>query len=328
MAKLTNAHLTEANLANALLEWANLADADLTRTILNGAGLAWANLERAVLTEANLEQASLTEATLTEADLAKANLERAVMTKAVLRGAHLERATLTKANLVGANLTGADLGEANLTGADLRRADLTGANLERITLTEANLVGANLTRANLDGVTLTGAHLAFADLTAATYTPTSPPPDPYLEGIKGLSTVTFPEGSGSGLVQLRELLQKAGLRDLERQATYAIESNRTRHAIFRENSNLIDWLEGGFRFLFFETTTGYGLYPGRALWIILGVWAVLILVYIWPIQHRPRSPKPASGIYRIWPSDRIETARNEVKLGTSAKVERLLGKNW
>jgi hypothetical protein len=121
---------------------------------------------------------------------------------------------------------------------------------------------------------------------------------------------------------------RAGLRDLERQATYALESNRTWHAITGKKSKPVGRLEGGFRLLFFEMTTGYGFYPGRALWIILGAWAVLILVYLWPIQRCPRSPKPASGIYRIWPSDRIETGKNEVKLGTSAKVERLQGKNW
>jgi hypothetical protein len=86
--------------------------------------------------------------------------------------------------------------------------------------------------------------------------------------------------------------------------------------------------EGVFRLVTFDWTTGYGLYPGQALWIIFHAWAVLILVYIWPIQHRPRSPNPASGIYRIWSTDRIETARNEVKLATSAKVERLQGEHW
>jgi hypothetical protein len=237
--------------------------------------------------------------------------------------ANLIGATLTSADLRGANLTKADLNKANLTKADLTKADLGGANLTKADLGEANLIKADLSR-----TILTEADLAFADLTGATYAPASPPPDPYLEGIKGLSTVSFPGGRGSGLVQLRELLQKAGLRDLERQATYALESNRTWHAITGKESNPVGRLEGGFRFLFFEATTGYGLYPGRALWIILGAWAVLILAYIWPIQRRPRSPNPASAIYRIWPSDRIETGRNEVKLSTSAKVERLQGKGW
>ena len=52
----------------------------------------------------------------------------------------------------------------------------------------------------------------------------------FVGGIKGLATVRFDPGMETGLVQLRELLQKAGLRDLERQATYAIESNKTRNA--------------------------------------------------------------------------------------------------
>jgi hypothetical protein len=98
-----------------------------------------------------------------------------------------------------ANLCNAALRQATLTKADLTGTDLTGA-----TLTEATLIGADLTE-----VILSEARLGFADLTGATYAPVSPPPDSYLEGIKGLSTITFPESSGSGLVQLRELLQKA-----------------------------------------------------------------------------------------------------------------------
>jgi hypothetical protein len=105
---------------------------------------------------------------------------------------------------------------------------------------------ATLTKADLADATLTETRLAFADLTGAIYAPSSPPLDPYLEGIQGLSTVIFRAGSGSGLVQLWELLQKAGLRDLERQATYILESNRTRHTISGWSGNPIDRLEGAF----------------------------------------------------------------------------------
>jgi hypothetical protein len=267
---------------------------------------------RANLCNANLTGVNLTNALLRHTNLAKSNLSGATLNSIDLSGTNLTEAKLQGTKLIGARLDGANLTKAMLRGAVLTRAVLWGANL-----TEAGLLEVNLTAAQLDG----------ADLTGSTYAPASPP-DAYVKDIKGLPTVVFPKEGETGLIQLRELFQKAGLRDLERQATYAIERNRTQNAISGEDSNLFGRLEGVFRFIFFEITTGYGLYPGQALLIIFIVWAVLIVVYIWPIQRRPRSPKPASDIYRIWPSDRIETSRNEVKLGTSAKVERLQGKNW
>jgi hypothetical protein len=226
------------------------------------------------------------------------------------------RANLCNAKLQGAELSNADLWEAELNNANLERAELNNANLERVEVKDANF--------------------AFASLGGSIYAPASPPPNPYLEGIKGLSTVSFPEGSG--LVQLRELLQKAGLRDLERQATYALESNRTRHAITGQGSNPVDRLEGAFKFLFFEVTTGYGLYPGRALRFIVYFGLVLILVYIWPIRFSPRRSAPASrpsgSIYRIWSTDRVETVwdaehqSEDVQMRSAAKVERLVGGWW
>ena len=152
-----------------------------------------------------------------------------------------------------------------------------------------------------------------------------PPPDSYLEGITGLSTLQFPEGSGSGLVQLRESLQKAGLRDLEREATYAIESNKTSHLITGARKSPLNSLEGIFRLAAFEWTTGYGLYPGRALLIIVGFGVLLIPVYAWPIRVPPRSLNPVSGLYRIWPSDRIAFCGDELAVDNKTQVERLQG---
>ena len=128
--------------------------------------------------------------------------------------------------------------------------------------------------------------MSYADVTGAIYAPASPPPDSYVAGIKGLQTVTFPKGEEIGLVQLRELIQKAGLRDLEREATYAIERGRTRHALVEWKADPVHAAEGAFRFVFFDATTAYGLHPARALIIIVTLWAVLIPVYVWPIHLR------------------------------------------
>jgi hypothetical protein len=182
-------------------------------------------------------------------------------------------------------------------------------------------VGANLTETDLTEANLTATRLAEVDLTDSTYAPVSPAPDAYVADIQGLQTVVFPKGRETGLVQLRELLQKAGLRDLERQATYAIEGVRTWYAIV--DGDLFEVLEGLFRFIAFDLTTGYGLHPGRALGVIVLVGIVLTWVYVWAIWLPPKRPNPANGIYRIWPTDRIETNWNQVRLANPAKVERL-----
>jgi hypothetical protein len=170
--------------------------------------------------------------------------------------------------------------------------------------------------------------LAEADLRGATYAPASPPPDPYVARIRGLWTVTFPKGEEVGLVQLRELIQKAGLRDLEREATYAIEHGRTRHAIADWKENPASAAEGVFRLVLFDLTTAYGLHPARALILVVVLWTLLIPVYAWPIRFPPRLIHRARGIYRIWPSDRIEVRRGKRTVDNPTRVERLRGGAW
>jgi hypothetical protein len=125
---------------------------------------------------------------------------------------------------------------------------------------------------------------------------------------------------------------------LEREATYALERNRTRHTITGENTTIFDQLDGAFRYLLFEIPTDYGLYPGRALRSIIYFGLALIPVYFWPIRFSPQRSAPASrpsgSIYRIWSNDRVETVwdrehqSEEILLRSAAKVERLNGSWW
>lgn len=141
--------------------------------------------------------------------------------------AELDTADLYNASLIEANLIGAKLNKANLNGASFWKAKLNQAELS-----SANLNWTNLYNADLKGAIMDGAQLAYADLTHAIYAPAaSKPPDSYVAGIRGLTTVSFPRGEESGLFQLRGLFQNAGLRDLERQATFALEQGRIWHAI-------------------------------------------------------------------------------------------------
>jgi uncharacterized protein YjbI with pentapeptide repeats len=293
-----------ANLCNADLEHGDLKNADLAGANLNGAYLVYAKLDSADLTAAELNNANLV--------------------GAKLNSAKFWQATMNHALLAGAELNNADLSGVELNNASLIRANLNNATLEGAKLNKAELVEARLENSNLGGVSLAGAQLAHANLTGATYAPVSAAPDPYVAGIKGLDTVTFPAGKETGLVQLRELLQKAGLRDLERQATYAIEHRKTSHAIadWREKPGAA--AEGILRNVAFNWTTGYGLYPGRALNIIVALWLVLIPVYFWPIRLALKRPSVGS-IYQVWSSDRITATGGNVSLSKSADVNRLEG---
>jgi uncharacterized protein YjbI with pentapeptide repeats len=315
-----------ANLCKARILRVSLSGADLYGAVLSEAELPLADLRKTVLYNAQLDNAIMWNADLSEANLAWADLTGAKLNDSDLTGVWLSNAQLNGTELYGvkgkgANLNHAKLNDAKLNKANLTGADLTEANLTKADLTEATLTNARLTRAKLNGAVLRGtiltsAMLAFTDLTGATYAPASPPPDGYVAGIQGLTTLTFPRGEEAGLVQLRKLLQEAGLRDLEREATYAIERGRTRHTWEAAPG------ESAFRFLAFDLTTAYGLRPVRALGIILLLWVLLIPFYAWSAWRAPWSVEKVGGIYQVWP-DRIEVKGGKPRIAKLPHIERL-----
>ncbi len=241
--------------------------------------------------------------------------------RAVLCRARLVEAALAGADLRYAVLAGADLGQADLRGADLRAARLAGARLIDADLAAADLGGADLEGAVLIGTDVGGARLPFARLHATLYAPASPPPDGYLEGIEGLATVVVPPGRASGLVQLRERLQRAGLRDLERQATFAIEHNQALHA--RRLGTGLTWLGGWLRLVLFEWTTGWGLAPSRALLIIAGLMVILTPVYAFAVWNPPPDWVRFGEVVRVRPADRLARKGDRHALAGETAVEPL-----
>jgi uncharacterized protein YjbI with pentapeptide repeats len=321
------ANLCNANLKDLSLSGLNLAGAQLSGADLAGADLTNTDLRSAELTGANLNGAKLIGAKLNNAVLERARLNRALLgpnhPNEARRGDVIDRnraAKLSNSDLSWAQLSGADLRGADLSGASLFGADLSGAVLIFAQLDSADLNTARLQRADLTKASVTAAHLADADLTDARYAPVSPDCDSFVGGIQGLATVVFDSGMETGLVQLRGLLQKAGLRELERQATYAIETNKTRNA-FLDGDDFGSTLEAFFRWAAFDWTTRYGMYPARALKFIFWVWLVLTLVYFYVIHFAPK--ESTAGIYQVWPSERIETEGNKASLSESSKVTRL-----
>jgi uncharacterized protein YjbI with pentapeptide repeats len=122
--------LSETDLREANLCWANLRGTDLREANLCEANLRGADLRGADLREANLCEANLCWADLREANLCGADLHEANLREADLREANLREANLCWANLRGTDLREANLCEADLRGANLREADLRGADLD------------------------------------------------------------------------------------------------------------------------------------------------------------------------------------------------------
>jgi uncharacterized protein YjbI with pentapeptide repeats len=318
-ANLAGANLDYANLAGANLSYANLTGTRFRNANMGGANLLQSRAVGAYLSGANLEGAMLDYADLTGAILSFANLNGASVSLVDLEGADLIQVDLAGANLESTILVAAKLNQTNLEGANLIGANLKGANLIEANLKGANLQAANLEGARLEKVVLADAKLSGADLSGALYQPSTAPARGYLSGLIGLQSVTFCPGENSGLVQLRTTLKAAGLRDLERQATYALESVRTRHALARWNPaenkdshckmperDRMAAVEGALRLVFFEWTTDYGLFPGRAIGLLLVLVGFGALIYVVPIGTiPPAGDERLSGIYKVWSKERV-----------------------
>lgn len=307
-----------ADLRNADLDGKNLSHVELAGADLRGAALYDANLAGADLVRADFSGSNLEDADLTKAYLWKANLNGSSMFGAKLGGADLHESQMSEVRL----------DEADLKDARLDHADLSGSSLFRVNLSGADLFWANLSGADFKFADVSKAKLDFANLTNASYDPQSEPPDPYVVGIVGLSTLHVEHEFG--LIQLRKLLQDAGLHDDERAATYAIERNRTTYRFesaptavkdILGEAGLIDpvslrlragedatsgWIEGFFRVIAFDATTAYGLYPSRALGLIVVLGVLFTAIYMWAILRAGRRPNRTSGIYQVFPADRVD----------------------
>lgn len=250
---LSKRKLAGADFAGANLSWANLAETDLTGATLHKAVLAHSYIDSKTI----LEMADLTEVNLSSARAPKffngANLSTAFMNELDLSGANFRDAVLSRAFLNNANLRSAILVRSKLDGARLSGADLTGAVFEP----------------------LPGFTPSINELTTANY----------------LSTLTY-ESSPHGLVELREAFKKAGLRQQEREITYAIERNRnsTRHGF-----------DYWFNRILFDIPCQYGMNPSRPL-VILGLSIFTFAVpYSIALFTRGRG-----GIWAVWSPDRVE----------------------
>jgi hypothetical protein len=336
---LCNASLQSLDLSRRDLTGADLRWADLSSTNLTGAHLARADLTGASLEGTNLQSAELSYATIEDvaawdADFRNASLNYAKMRRSKFPQAHFDKARLSNA----------DLEETEFEDATLISADLTGAKLKMADLSSSDLTGAELREADLES-----AHLSNANLTRCWFEPVSVPSSGHISDLRGVATVRFRPGGSGGLVLLRKKLEESGQRELEREVTYVIESRNTsfllgmksgrfRGGEYAEDSwaewtrqlrhNPADWLNGAFRWLAFDLTTGYGLAPGRALRLLAVLFVLMTPVYATAIRLHKR-PGGLTGIYRVWPANRIERGSPwEAVLQKDGTIERVHAESW
>ena len=190
------------------------------------------------------------------------------------------------------------------------KADFTGAQFSNT---------ADFSRAQLVGVHLVGfinnIILQGVNLTRAKYEISSSPSKGFVSGIKGLSTVSFRPGKQTGIVLLRAALKDEGLRELEREATYALKRTQRRH----------DWgkgffkkIESIFNFILFEMTCAYGMEPGRPLLILVGLIPCFAIPYIRALRDRG-----TAGLWAVWLPDRVHKRPEEEQAVRVTNTHRL-----
>ena len=285
--EITKQDLSEILKANDLWEDSQGKEgqlADLSNANLNGVKLGkvrvnFANLSRISLSNANLSQALLMYTDMSGANLSQADLSGTNFWDSDLSGANFNAANLSEARIIGGKMQGADFYWANLNKAYLRGTDLRGANLDSADLAGTTFWGVDLSRCNFEPKP------GLTDIT-------------HWVSLKGLSSLTYKKSS-HGLVELREIFKKAGMREQEREVTFALNHNR------RLNLWKQGWIGGKLESLFhlmcFEWTCKYGMSPNRPLKIIgLG-----LFVFALPYMLALRSRKRKTGLWVLLMPDRV-----------------------
>jgi pentapeptide repeat protein len=262
------------------------------------------------------------------------------------------RAILCEANLSRANLSGANLAQANLSRAvlyqaDLTRADLRGANLQKSILIDAILptqLDRTRRRISSKGISpLNAANLKEADISGVDLDGVAFPLKPggiplihsfaFANNLEGLFYVEPPHS----LVEIRNGLKKAGMREQERILTYVIkhgqleQSWQTATTWDQKLGLYISWV-------LFEFTCEWGKSPFRPLWILGNLILLFSLPYMCIVFVRGRQElamvkqpgwdwgktrdffreepeqKKKGGIWAVWPSDSILSEKDQKRV--------------
>ena len=308
----TNAKFVLADLTQAILVDADLRGAKLTRTILANADLRGTQLPSADLREADLNSAQLQGSNLKSSSLQRSKLSYADFRNADLRGAKLNSAEICNNNYLPGNTENqygrksetqigvlyntitdpVDSCSADFSNANLEGADLTGASFKYV-----NFSNAVLSKVKFIDTDLQDSSFAGATVTQAEFAPVSLPNVEDIGDIEGLETIVVPDRRQSGITRLRDQLREHGFRYLERQVTFAINSNQVRESL--DSGSFGRKIDAGVQQIFFGSTVGWGLHPWNAVWIMLIMLILSAVPYSVVIAREWRDQFGRHGIYKI-----------------------------
>lgn len=217
-----------------------------------------------------------------------------------MKWAVLRNANLTHVELLGTALDHADLRGAKIDDSDLNRVDLDYANLSDASVMHSMVASGRLFDADLAGATLSSSRflvsdMRFADLADARLDGTdfrdtvlcNANFEPAVLGrdarsmasARGLPYLTV-GNEPDALTSLRDQFRKAGFERQEREVTFAL---RWHQATDYWQACSSGQASGCLAFVgnevFFDWTCRYGLEPGRALLLLLDLWAVCAGAY-------------------------------------------------
>ena len=311
----------KANLCNAYLHGADFANRDLSYADFSGAYLKGTNFKDAVLMSTNFSRAYAVGANFDEANLQGSIFNRTDLSNATFRDAYLLFASFRDASLLSTKFDRAKTYHAKFISADFRKASLNFADMRDSDLSEALLAEASIQYAKLQRVIVSDTKFAHVDLSHSLYEPVATTsPSEEVTGIRGLRTLEFGPGNQAGLVRLRDLLRRSGLRALEREATFAIEYNKSVHSI--EADGFFEPLGGAAALVFFGWTVGWGLYPQRAFWVMIGLLVLFTPLYAGFILKTKSWHSRRSGIALVLP-ERSKTDNFGNTVRASPQEERL-----
>jgi Pentapeptide repeats (8 copies) len=305
----------------------DLNDIDLSHADLRGLILQAAQLKRARFFRADLRSARPNDSHLQEANLSGANADHALFLNTELDNANFFSANVSSAqfisrargaffNSVEANHTdfSGDLTDSALMGS-FKSADFTRTKLNKVTFY------GDFSDADFSGADVSDAEFLHVNLTGARYTPISAPPSERISRIEGLTKIVVQPGQEAGLVQLREILKKLGLRDLERQATFRLEETRTQYELKSWRHDPALAAGAALKWLGFDLTTQYGLRPSRSILVLFVICMMMAPIYWLAIGKQPGlNPR---GLFIVPAKDRVVRGKNGLTLESQPRPVQL-----
>jgi hypothetical protein len=294
--KLINDH-RRANLCNANLEDRNFQDVSLRFGVFRNAKLSAARFNGANLYMADFRGSHLFNTDFSRTNLEESDFRDAIVGNVVFVDANLADAKMNNLKIKSANFNGANLSSADFSGGAALFLDLKFANLESANLKDATVSGGDWSNARLIHTKMANSNFTNINVDQTVFEPAHEwtPEFDQVRTWQNLSKITY-QTSPRGLYLIQKNFRDNGFRDLEREVVFAIWRTKRANAPIAEKA---------FLYILFELPSGYGLYPGRPLWILVGAFAICGFIYVWPILNFSSNPTSHSGIFRDWAKDRV-----------------------